>query len=286
MLKNLYKNHAILFSICAFALTIVLLVVLSHVNGMLFSEYDMFVGLAAVEFVYALVGILLCLYFGHGNLFEFRLKGFMRGLVAGMYILVTVTLAMVLMIISGLNEGYVIFSTDHVIAFCLYMLFVGIAEETFFRGLIAERLIRHFGTTRAGIVKAAGLSGFLFGMCHMINGFQTGFLAALIQSVSVIFLGMVIALCFYKGRSLLAVIFLHAYNDFAALTAQGGIMGPADNSLSLKESMTYGPEHLIGAVPYIIVVLILLRKRNIQIIGENYAADIDGQEDSRPQPEL
>ena len=40
------------------------------------------------------------------------------------------------------------------------MFTVGVAEEFLFRGVIAQTLLEHFGTSRAGIWKACLLSGF------------------------------------------------------------------------------------------------------------------------------
>ncbi len=53
------------------------------------------------------------------------------------------------------------------------MMLVGVAEEFLFRGVVAETLLEHFGTSRAGVWKACLLSGVLFGCAHLTNLFTS-----------------------------------------------------------------------------------------------------------------
>ena len=50
-----------------------------------------------------------------------------------------------------------------VVVFLIAMFLIGLAEESLFRGVIAQTLLEHCGASRAGIWKAVVLSGLIFG---------------------------------------------------------------------------------------------------------------------------
>ena len=71
----------------------------------------------------------------------------------------------------------------HVVWFLIGMTSVGVAEEFLFRGVIAQTLLEHFGTSRAGVWKACLLSGLYFGAAHLTNLTGSAPLGVLMQCV-------------------------------------------------------------------------------------------------------
>ena len=96
-----------------------------------------------------------------------RGRGFLDGLLVGMVPFVMVSLAFSVNLQPGPEA---VFKPAWQIAvFFLCMFLISLAEETLFRGVIAETLLEHFGPGRAGVWKACLLSGLLFGSGHLVN---------------------------------------------------------------------------------------------------------------------
>jgi len=74
-------------------------------------------------------------------------------------------------------------------------------EETLFRGIIQDGAMRKFGPA-GGIVIASAI----FGAIHIIPP----------QAVNAFFLGLVLGLVYYKTRSLVSVVLIHAINNAIA----------------------------------------------------------------------
>jgi uncharacterized protein len=96
-----------------------------------------------------------------------------------------------------------------VVTVAVYCLFVGIAEEGLFRGLILNMLLPK------GIWKAVLLSSLLFGSMHILNVFA-GFplTSELIQVFSALGFGMFLAAVRLRTNSLRPGIIMHALWDF------------------------------------------------------------------------
>lgn len=152
----------------------------------------------------------------------------------------------------------------------MYIILIGIAEEILFRGIIAEQLLKTFGTSKKGIVKAIMISSIMFGMAHMINALNTSVLSAAIQTIIVSFMGMVFAIVYFKSGNIWAAITVHAFIDFSQLAFNGGIYGNPAGENTIADAMGYSLVNLLGIIPYIILLFILLRRKNIQKIQENY----------------
>lgn len=96
---------------------------------------------------------------------------------------------------------------------------IGMAEEIFFRGIICNMWISH------GVLKAMLISAILFGLCHFLNiagGAELG--ATVLQICFAFVYGMVFALIFIVGNSLIPCVLLHALHDFCAfISAEGSL---------------------------------------------------------------
>ena len=291
--KKFYDEKPIITAIVITIITACVLVFEGFVRKLFLLDADPYVQQLVGEIILTAYAVALVVIFKQGRVFKWSTKGFFRGQLSGGYIIVVATFNFFLVgslvlywdeldetlidsyTAMGMDLGGYVPQTDvHVIAFLITMIFIGIAEETIFRGVVADRLIRYFGTTKSGVVKAAAISGALFGALHLMNARSTGIVSASIQAVAAGFMGAVFAVIYYKAGTLWATIALHAYNDFAVTAFRGGFYGAASGG-AVTDGMNYSPVTLLSLIPYIIVLLILIRKKNIAKIAENYAGLCD-----------
>ena len=88
-------------------------------------------------------------------------------------------------------------------------LLIGISEELMFRGILFKAL-----RSRCSIWPTVLVSSLLFGFVHLLNGFSTGFVAAIPQAIFTFCLGVVFIAIRIRTGSLYPVIVLHAAWDF------------------------------------------------------------------------
>ena len=288
-MKKFFEGKAILLALCTTIVTLGMLKLIGLITTPIEGRFDVYVESAIGEALLAVFALGTVFYFGQRDVYKFDAKGFFRGLLCGGYFIFAgiYTLSYygylatnwdnlsseVKESIEMLNidfSGYVIQTPLHIIAFVITMLLIGIAEESLFRGLVAEFLIRQYGNSKKGIIKAVVISGLFFGALHLNNGFETGFEAAAVQAIVTSLMGMVLAVVFFKSHTLWAPIAVHAFIDFAGLAIQGGILGSPNGDTSFVSAMDYTVANLSGAIPYIIVLIIVLREKNLEIIAENY----------------
>ena len=137
------------------------------------------------------------------------------------------------------------------------MAMVGVAEEFLFRGVIAETLLEHFGTSRAGVWKACLLSGVLFGAAHLTNLSSSAPFGVLMQCAFSASLGALFAAIYFRTGNLWVTVFLHGAMDIASMLI-GGLYG----TTTLSESVSgYDASMLLTVVVYLLPVAFLLRKK-------------------------
>ena len=123
-------------------------------------------------------------------------------------------------------------------------IFVGIAEETAFRGLILNTLV-----PKLGVAWAVALSALIFGVTHLLNViiFDQGMTEVLAQVAITSVIGMLFGWIYvFTGGNLWLVIALHAAYDFFLFTA----VVPNDG--------TTATAWLIAAVPFLMVAMSIL----------------------------
>ena len=283
-MKQLKEKHPILFCVAIEILFLSFLWITGQIISTFTTKWDIYFFRLLKEFLFALFAIFLLYYNKQSYIITRRGKGFKTGLLTGAFLLLIPTLALVIcciiVIFPDLGEiisesNPIVFhlqSPTHIIAFVCFMILVGIAEEFICRGLIAEVLLKHFGTDRSGIIKAVVLSGILFGSAHFLNFRNSGIQSAVVQVVLTGLFGMILAVAYYVSGNIWPVVFIHAYNDFAALAFDGGIFSRAGQDINSSLYGDYTWFNLISAIPYIFVILILLRKKNIKKIQETFGA--------------
>ena len=217
---------------------------------------------------------------------------FFRGLFTGGFMIVMAVFAIISAIISRMDslafrgKGTILFST-------VLFIFTGMAEEFMFRGITADVVLRRgFGAVRGetasgqstgskenasgqrGITpgrvwEAVFISGLLFGLMHGLNLLTAPTLGVIVQMISAVLLGMVIAAIYCRSGNIWVVAAIHAFNDIAAgfptlvLRSDGGGISGIIGS--------YGLTHLLSLIPYAVVLIVILRPGKMKEIAEKFA---------------
>lgn len=263
-IQNFALKHTIIY--CILVETVVLGGMMAV--GMLFrfifrnSGVDYYVLMALQEAAGALIALAALKISGCGNILKERGIGLGRGLLVGGYFLVIGVYSAVVYMLTyegerTLRPWYLI------LVFMICMILVGITEEFLCRGVLAELLRRHFGATPEGVWKAVIISGILFGAAHLTNLLGAEPVGVLVQCVSASLMGMAFAAIYFRSGCIWVTVVLHAFVDFCGLITSGLYAGSIEEVIS-----GYTPMQLIGTVPYVIVVLVVLRKKKMKQIIE------------------
>ena len=203
---------------------------------------------------------------------------FFRGLFTGGFMIVMAVFAIISAIISRMDslafrgKGTILFST-------VLFIFTGMAEEFMFRGITADVVLRRgFGAVRGEAVaeitpgrvwEAVFVSGLLFGLMHGLNLLTAPTLGVIVQMISAVLLGMVIAAIYCRSGNIWVVAAIHAFNDIAAgfptlvLRSDGGGISGIIGS--------YGLTHLLSLIPYAVVLIVILRPGKMKEIAAKFA---------------
>ena len=266
MLRRFRKKHPVGYSAFAEVLFLAGLLLGSLVvtfvllfAGVKPSGVDEYLLTCIQELVGIGIAVFLLARTGRLPLLRRRGSGFFNGLLVGMYPLVLIGYSMFSTLMFGLPDGPMK-PAGQIVLFLLGMTMVGIAEELIFRAVIAQTLLEHFGTSRAGIWKACLLSGVFFGAAHLSNLLSSAPLGVLMQCAFTASLGTLFAAIYFRTGNIWVTVFLHAAMDIASMLA-GGLYGTETVAESVS---TYDFSMLFTVVIYLIPTLVLLRKKKLQ----------------------
>ena len=125
------------------------------------------------------------------------------------------------------------------------------------------------GITPGRVWEAVFISGLLFGLMHGLNLLTAPTLGVIVQMISAVLLGMVIAAIYCRSGNIWVVAAIHAFNDIAAgfptlvLRSDGGGISGIIGS--------YGLTHLLSLIPYAVVLIVILRPGKMKEIAEKFA---------------
>lgn len=260
------KENPILYCIFVVAVFFIAFKGSGWMISLITNDADNYGILFVKEAIGAVIAIFLVWYSGVSKIFDRKGIGIGKGLFIGLYNVVIGTLTLIINLFweeaeHNLQPWYFILS------FLLCMVCVGITEELVFRGVIAEILFHKFGANKAGIWKAVLLSGIFFGVMHLSNIFYASPIGVIVQVIGACISGMLFTAIYYRSGNIWVTIIIHAYIDMAALILSGFFgNGTIESTIS-----DYKFSNLIGCIPYIIVLLFLLRNKKIQEIEKNMA---------------
>mgnify|MGYP004465572431 FL=1 len=277
MLKRLRKAHPILFCILAevaflaslfvtdLVFTLVLVLLRVDISGL-----DTYLYSALQELVGVLVAVLFLARTGRTGLLRRRGSGFFNGLLVGMYPLVFIGYTAFGSLVLGRPENGVLQPAVRICTFLVSMAMVGVAEEFLFRGVVAETLLEHFGTSRTGVWKACLLSGVLFGAAHLTNILGSAVFGVLMQCVFAASLGTLFAAVYFRTGNIWVTVFLHGAMDITSMLI-GGLYG----TTTVAEAVSgYDASMLLSVLLYLIPTAFLLRKKKlpeVQLYWHPYA---------------
>ncbi len=265
MLKRLRASHPMLYCLGAEVVFLGILFVASMLSLILvllvtrnLETVDDYMLTVMQEAAGVAVAVFLLARTGKAGLLRRRGSGFFNGLLVGMYPLALIGYNAYNTILFGLPEGQML-SAWRIVWFFLGMISVGIAEEFLFRGVIAQTLLEHFGTSRAGVWKACLLSGLYFGAAHLTNLIGSAPLGVLMQCVFAASLGTMLAAIYFRTGNIWVTVCIHACMDITSMLV-GGLYGTETVSDNIS---TYDLSMLISIAVYLIPTAFLLRKKKL-----------------------
>ena len=249
MLKRLRKAHPILFCVLAEVVFLASLFVTDLVFTIAlvlfradFASIDTYLYSTLQELVGAMVAVLFLVRTDRAGLLRRRGSGFFNGL-----------------LVLGRPETGVLQPAARICTFLVSMAMVGVAEEFIFRGVIAQTLLEHFGTSRAGAWKACLLSGVLFGAAHLTNILSSAPFGVLMQCVFAASLGTLFAAIYFRTGNLWVTVFLHGAMDISSMLI-GGLYG----TTTVADAVSgYDASMLLSVLLYLIPTAVLLRKKKL-----------------------
>ena len=266
MLKRLRSAHPILFCILAevlllgtlFVTDLVFSVVLLFA-GVDFTTMDTYLYSTLQELAGAAVMVFVLKKTGRAGILFRRGSGFFNGLLVGMYPLVLIGYSFFASLMFQRPENTPLLPLGRILTFLLSMMMVGVAEEFAFRGVIAQTLLEHYGTSRGGIWKACIVSGLLFGAAHLTNILGSAPFGVLMQCLFAAALGTLFAAIYFRTGNIWVTVFLHGMMDISSMLI-GGLYG----TTTLAESVSgYDLSMLYSVALYLIPMAFLLRKKKL-----------------------
>ena len=223
------------------------------------------------ESVICVFGAAFMAIFGYGGTWN-RTEKFGAGLVCGGYFIVISLLNVFSSVAFEITARGENFFSDmqpawKILIYTLTAFLIGLGEESFFRGIIANLFWDKHAKDPAGVWTATLYSGLLFGLMHIINITGSDISGVLVQMTAVVGMGMALTAVYYRTRNIWVVVFLHAFIDFCAMFSLGFFGGDISTEIS-----SYSPIMAItSSVPYVIVALVILRKKKIiqMLAGES-----------------
>ena len=210
------------------------------------------------ELVGAMVAVLFLVRTDRAGLLRRRGSGFFNGLLVGMYAGVHWLQCLWVAGAGPAGERRAAACGTHRHLPCQHGM-VGVAEEFIFRGVIAQTLLEHFGTSRAGVWKACLLSGVLFGAAHLTNILSSAPFGVLMQCVFAASLGTLFAAIYFRTGNLWVTVFLHGAMDISSMLI-GGLYG----TTTVADAVSgYDASMLLSVLLYLIPTAVLLRKKKL-----------------------
>ena len=221
------------------------------------------------------VMLITCILIRQMNVFFRRRQGFAYGLFVGGYMFLYSVIGFVsafsgaISTVSGTSEASglsaaSVFQDGNTILFSvIYFILVGITEELVFRGIAADLLLQIFFQKfpdKKPVLPAVIISGLIFSAAHSVNLYVADASGVLVQMIAAFFLGMLLTAIYYRTGNIYVVIFLHILNDVAAAAP----ITILKSETSITDVISgYGASDLMMLIPYIIVLVFLLRPRKL-----------------------
>lgn len=257
-LIELKKSHVICFCMVVILLNEVLSKVPIEILDFLkLSNRSTNSGYLLLECIVLIAAVVIIYITGQTHILKPSLKSFGASIWSGMVFLVLAITGCILFVGEGSKMGAVYKSPLEIIAFIVFVIVVGLAEEFVYRGIIADSIFERFGNSKVGIVLSVLLSGCIFGAMHILNVFYGQSLEeSVIQMIATCMLGILLSAIYIRHKNIYGVAFLHATLNFMTMFMEGFWDG---NTLqyqyqdvnfweSLKQSLTSQSVYIVVAI--------------------------------------
>ena len=203
-------------------------------------------------------------------------------LIPGTYMMIT----SILSIITGLINAEGFRSPSTILFSSVYFILVAVTEELVYRGVTADIFLKTFlfnsnpygagsydQNGRKAIWTSIICSGLVFGLAHLSNVSHSSVSGVLVQMLGAFLMGMVLTAVYYRTANIYAVIIMHAVNDIAA--ALPATIVQSQQTISDVIS-GYGIMDILMLLPYLAVLLIILRPSKMEEIWGCWIAEQNG----------
>jgi Type II CAAX prenyl endopeptidase Rce1-like len=133
-------------------------------------------------------------------------------------------------------------------------LMIGAFEEAGLRGLVLVALVRAWGSTSAGLVRAIVASSSVFGILHLLNLRSEPVIPTLLQVVFATFIGICFAGVLLRTRALVGLIVIHGLVD---------LMSDLQAKSDTPPTVSSGLVACAATLPFAIAGLWVVRRRTI-----------------------
>ena len=168
------------------------------------------------ELVLAIIALIVVLLSRNHYIFSDKKENIFKSILVGLPIFALSVFVFVGNALDVINTGNV--NVYNVLSLILYTITIGIVEEFFCRAWLLNEFLERYGNSYKGVIKCIVVSALLFGLIHwtnVLNG-QT-VLETATQIVQATAMGVVLGAIYYRTKNIWAVVFLHAFWDFAIM---------------------------------------------------------------------
>ena len=227
------------------------------------------------DILYDVLGILwpvaLAVIFGFG--FIFRKRGFRAAIGAALPVFLLYGIVLVSQVgIMADNPDTPWKSELEIFQGILMLLGIGIREEILFRGVIANAIVRKYGTTAKGLWITVLSAGAMFGAVHLANVLHgASFTGALVQAIGAAAGGVLYCAVYLRSGSIWGVALLHSLQDTPAYVTM--LFTNASENLSAAAMISgyrMSPTQIMFIVCDLLLAAYLLRKSKQQKIFDRF----------------
>lgn len=239
-------------------------------------KYGKYGSIAFVEGIAVLFALIFLKRLKLGNIFKKKRMNFKKSILLGIPLLFVSFVSLS----SNLPEVFHSnLNTFNLISVIIYALFIGIYEETLFRGIIQNLLVEKYSENRRELIISILISSLIFGLLHFTN-FLMGqdILTTLMQVVQTIALGFLLGSVYAVSDNLWSVIFLHSFYDFSILLGDVNLIKDCTyGSVPISVTLTSLVVSILLSIIYFLFSAKVLSKENCALVTKE---DVEVVEDT------
>ena len=218
------------------------------------------------EIILMLIPAAAVVFFGFSRAFK---KGhFFRGLLYSLPFIAIHLIVLATFFSESLGNPEANWNPWYIIVYGLFsVLGIGVREECIYRATIQNVLAKKYAGSVKGIWLTVIVSSFIFGLTHVTNiFFGMEPLAALTQSLSAAFVGVLFGAIYLRSGSIWTLILIHTLTDIAGLAGSTFLH---ISEIEVLNQMSWSPGRLILWLFYLGFAAFLLRPSKCKQIYEN-----------------